>query len=133
MSFSIAQLFRQPPDNLSLILGTSIATTLGIIAVTKLTFNSTPKKIIPSPRATTLPQIPRTEYKDLPYPPDAFPGSRDVTSPVCIALPDSYPTDLHTNILFSMAQSKFLNGVPLMVAKSSLFMVLALHVWLSEV
>lgn len=45
--------------------------------------NSTHKKpiIIPSPRATQLPQLSKEETSSLPYPPDALPGTRDVETP----------------------------------------------------
>ena len=44
---------------------------------------SSPKnvKVIPSPRETLLPKLSEAEAGDLPYPPDVFPGARDVDSP----------------------------------------------------
>ena len=38
-------------------------------------------KIIPSPRTTVLPKLSDGEVQDLPYPPDVFPGARDVETP----------------------------------------------------
>ena len=37
--------------------------------------------VIPSPRDTVLPTLTFQELEDLPYPPDALPGRRDVGSP----------------------------------------------------
>lgn len=38
-------------------------------------------RIIPSPAVTKLPKLSPEEVADLPYPPDALPGARDVKSP----------------------------------------------------
>ena len=38
-------------------------------------------KVIPSPLKTLLPRLSEEEAGNLPYPPDAFPGARDVQSP----------------------------------------------------
>ncbi|KAF2192717.1 alpha/beta-hydrolase [Zopfia rhizophila CBS 207.26] len=38
-------------------------------------------EVIPSPRETLLPRLSKEEIKNLPYPPDALPGARDVDSP----------------------------------------------------
>lgn len=61
---------------------TSVAT-LALIArhtffVTKHSFSS---KRIPSPRETLLPFLPPSRVSVLPYPPNIFPGGRDVDSP----------------------------------------------------
>ncbi|CAO1596355.1 hypothetical protein XANCAGTX0491_000206 [Xanthoria calcicola] len=37
--------------------------------------------IIPSPRETQLPYLSPSEQAQLPYPPDALPGARDIPSP----------------------------------------------------
>lgn len=67
----------------SLIIGTSTATTLAVITLAKLTLQSPPKpRIIPSPRETLLPKLTKEEQSQLTYPPDIFPGARDVPSRV---------------------------------------------------
>ncbi|KAF2476444.1 alpha/beta-hydrolase [Lindgomyces ingoldianus] len=43
--------------------------------------NSGGTKVIPSPRETLLPRLSTDETKNLPYPPYALPGARDVDSP----------------------------------------------------
>jgi pimeloyl-ACP methyl ester carboxylesterase len=67
--------------NIKLIVGSSVATTLVVITITRLALQSTPRKTIPSPRDTLIPKLSKAEQDDLPYPPDAFPGARDVASP----------------------------------------------------
>lgn len=69
------------PRNLTLI-GTSIATTIAFVTITKYAFYSSPPKVIPSPRETVLSRLSKKEQDALPYPPDVFPGARDVSSPV---------------------------------------------------
>jgi len=39
------------------------------------------EQVIPSPRLSVLPRLKADELAILPYPPDTFPGSRDVDSP----------------------------------------------------
>ncbi|TVY83988.1 Serine hydrolase-like protein [Lachnellula suecica] len=68
------------PRNFALI-GSSVAGTLALVALTRYAFHSTPPKIIPSPRITVLPNLSKEEQNALAYPPDIFPGSRDVVSP----------------------------------------------------
>jgi hypothetical protein len=80
---ALTQLFKDPPRNLPLIIGTSVASTLAVITLAKLALQSPPKpKLIPSPRETLLPTLTKAEQDLLSYPPDIFPGARDVTSPV---------------------------------------------------
>ncbi len=59
------------------IVGTLLAVTL-----TKIILYSPSQKIILSPRATLLPKLSREEQVVLPYPPDTYPGGRDVQSSV---------------------------------------------------
>jgi hypothetical protein len=39
-------------------------------------------KALPNPLKTTIPRLPRDEVEGLVYQPDAFPGARDVDTPV---------------------------------------------------
>ncbi|KAK3496769.1 alpha/beta-hydrolase [Neurospora hispaniola] len=64
-----------------LVLG-AVGVSLGLSAHMLMSQNSTTKPIIiPSPRATHLPQLPKEGTSSLPYPPDALPGARDVETP----------------------------------------------------
>lgn len=38
-------------------------------------------RVVPSPRETVLPQLSKRQMEELPYPPDALPGARDVECP----------------------------------------------------
>ena len=60
----------------------AVGVSLGL-SVRALTNQNPTKKaaIIPSPRATQLPQLSKEETSALPYPPDALPGGRDVETP----------------------------------------------------
>jgi len=85
MSATFSRLFGlEPTRNISLIAGSSVAVTLAVLTVTRLGLRSTPKKIVPSPRKTVLPKLLAAEQATLPYPPDVFPGARDVDSPVSL-------------------------------------------------
>ncbi|KAK3354891.1 alpha/beta-hydrolase [Neurospora tetraspora] len=64
-----------------LVLG-AVGVSLGLSVRMLMSQNSTKKQIIiPSPRATQLPQLSKEEISSLPYPPDALPGARDVETP----------------------------------------------------
>ena len=45
------------------------------------TGSSQDAKVVPSPLKTVIPSLTDAEAADLPYPPDAYPGARDVISP----------------------------------------------------
>jgi hypothetical protein len=79
---TLTQFFKDSPRNVPLVIGTSVVSTIAVITLAKLTLRSPPKpKLIPSPRETLLPKITKEEQSQLSYPPDLFPGARDVTSP----------------------------------------------------
>ncbi|KAH6671411.1 Alpha/Beta hydrolase protein [Halenospora varia] len=83
MAETLRRLFGQGPSrDTYLIIGSSVATTLAVVTIARLALAPTPpKKIIRSPRETLLPKISKQGQGDLPYPPDVFPGARDVESP----------------------------------------------------
>ncbi|KAF4632706.1 hypothetical protein G7Y89_g5414 [Cudoniella acicularis] len=70
-----------PSRDTYLIIGSSVATTLAVVTLTRLALSSPPKTIIRGPTDTLLPKLSKEEQAELPYPPDVFPGSRDVVSP----------------------------------------------------
>jgi hypothetical protein len=84
MASAISRLFGPPQQtpNVPLIVGTSVATTLAVVTVARLALQGKQQKIIKSPRYTLLPNLTEKEKDDLPYPPNLFPGARDVDSPV---------------------------------------------------
>ncbi|RMD42189.1 hypothetical protein DV735_g2955, partial [Chaetothyriales sp. CBS 134920] len=63
-----------------LVVATSSAFALGLI-VRGLVQSRKKQTIIPSPRVTLLPTLSSEEQAKLPYPPDSFPGARDVATP----------------------------------------------------
>jgi hypothetical protein len=71
-----------PSRKTSFIVLTAAATTLIFSEIAKRKLNPAPKQIIPSPRASLLPSLSKEGQEELPYPPDVFPGPRDVASPV---------------------------------------------------
>lgn len=82
LSDFIPRLAVPPPvRNTGFILSCSAAT-LTLIALARLSLQAPPPRTIRSPRATQLPSLSEAEQAALPYPPDAFPGARDVESPV---------------------------------------------------
>jgi hypothetical protein len=66
----------------AVIIATTALTTLLSITLSRLVFKEKKVKIVKSPAATLLPHLSQAEKDALPYPPDAFPGGRDVDSPV---------------------------------------------------
>jgi hypothetical protein len=80
---AFSQFFKGSHPNFPLIISTSVATTLVVITLAKLALQSPPKpRLILSPRETLLPRLTEEEQSLLSYPPDLFPGARDVSSPV---------------------------------------------------
>lgn len=67
--------------NPGFLVGSSVAATLVVVAIARLISRTSPKKILSS-RATQLLHLSKAEQSELPYPPDVFPGARDVDSPV---------------------------------------------------
>jgi len=62
----------------------SVACVLALRHSTHSTSSASARKsqtVIRSPRATLLLQLSEEESANLPYPPDALPGARDITSP----------------------------------------------------
>lgn len=57
------------------------AVALAIVLLTARRARKPLPRRIPSPRDTLLPQISSKQAAALPYPPDLFPGARDVTTP----------------------------------------------------
>lgn len=71
----------QGSSYLGFIVGSSVASTLALLAIYKLTL-SPPKRIISSPKKTQETYLSPAQKDALPYPPDILPGARDVASPV---------------------------------------------------
>ena len=73
-----------PARTTGVLISCSVATTLALIVLVRLAFQTAPAKSIPRPRPAQLSQLSETEQAKLPYPPDVFPGARDVGSPVSV-------------------------------------------------
>lgn len=54
---------------------------LAVLLLGHLSTRGSPPQLIPSPLKTVLPSLTDSDKAGLPYPPDALPGARDVTSP----------------------------------------------------
>ncbi|KAF2747482.1 alpha/beta-hydrolase [Sporormia fimetaria CBS 119925] len=82
-SDAIASRLFQSPSRLTfcLFLGAASLGTFTVLKSLKSTFQTENALVIPSPRETLLPHLSREEQDDLPYPPNALPGARDVDSP----------------------------------------------------
>lgn len=68
--------------NLCILVSSTAATTIALLTIARIALYSPPQKVIPSPRSTLFSRLKDSEKAKLPYPPDAFPGTRDVDSPV---------------------------------------------------
>lgn len=76
---------NQPSSNwkdVPVIVGATIATTLALSLVAREALQGKQERIIRSPRETILSKLTEMEKNELPYPPDSFPGARDVDTPV---------------------------------------------------
>jgi hypothetical protein len=62
-------------------IGAASVGTLLVLGTITSALRSAPSTIIPSPVQSKLPQLSEEEIQQLPYPPDAVPGGRDVNSP----------------------------------------------------
>jgi hypothetical protein len=62
-------------------IGAASLGTLLLLGTVSSALKSSPVTVIPSPVASKLPQLTEEEVQQLPYPPDALPGARDVQSP----------------------------------------------------
>jgi hypothetical protein len=96
MSTTLNNFFKHElARNLPLVITSSVVTTLAVtITLARLAFTSTsppPKQIISSPRETLLPRLSKEEQELLAYPPDVFPGARDVSSPVSQSVSHVHP------------------------------------------
>lgn len=69
--------------NISTLVTTVLLTTVGL-ALLRRALNLPRIKIIVSPLRSVLPQLSPEQVAQLEYPPDIFPGARDVASPVSI-------------------------------------------------
>ena len=63
------------------LLGLEVAVSVGLGLYKINTGSSRDTQVVPSPLKTLIPRLSDTEAADLPYPPDAYPGARDVISP----------------------------------------------------
>ena len=63
------------------LLGLEIAVSVGLGLYKINTGSSRDTQVVPSPLKTLIPSLSDAEAEDLPYPPDAYPGARDVISP----------------------------------------------------
>jgi hypothetical protein len=63
------------------VIGAASVGTLLLLGTVSSALRSSPSTVIPSPVASKLPHLSEEEVHQLPYPPDALPGPRDVQSP----------------------------------------------------
>lgn len=78
-------------------------------------------KAITSPLRSILPQLSSDQIAQLEYPPDIFPGARDVTTPVSGFSPSSMPVRVPfppPNLPGSMAPSVYTSSAPSLAARS---------------
>ena len=72
------------PSALALIAGTA-ALTVAFLFLASALYYPHRLSIIPNPLRAGIPQLSEKEVSRLEYKPDAYPGARDVTTPVCIS------------------------------------------------
>lgn len=81
-----AKLANEPmPSAITLIVATAALTTVVLLLAGAL-FYPGYQSVIPNPLRTGIPHLSEKEVSRLEYKPDAYPGARDVTTPVCISM-----------------------------------------------
>ncbi len=75
-----------PETSMALVVTTSVITTVAALSLLRWTFYPVQERVIASPLKTVIPKLSRDEIAQLDYTPDAFPGARDVDTPVCVSL-----------------------------------------------
>jgi len=73
--------FSPPESGSTAIIITTALATIAAVTISRFVFEEKKVKIIKSPVATLLPRLSQAEKDALPYPPDSYPGARDVDSP----------------------------------------------------
>ena len=80
---------EQAEPSMALLVATTVVTTVAVTVslVSFLNYTLWPKrpKIIEGPLHSVVARLPKHEVDKLHYKPDAFPGARDVSTPVCSA------------------------------------------------
>jgi hypothetical protein len=85
MSGTLSDHFRSfTPIAPTVLIGAFAITSVAIAAFTSIALKEPQRKITPSPRSKVLKELSKAEQDELAYPLDAFPGARDVQSPVSI-------------------------------------------------
>ena len=85
---------------LCLVAGAASLGAWSIIRSTRLSLGSHKIRVVPSPRESVLPHLSGDAFEHLPYPPNAFPGARDVDTPYgSIRVYEWGPEDGHAVLL----------------------------------
>lgn len=81
-----AKLSNEPmPSAVALIIATAALTTVVLLLASAL-FYPGHQSVIPNPLRTGFPQLSEKDVSRLEYKPDAYPGARDVTTPVRVSI-----------------------------------------------
>ena len=109
----------------AVIIASTVVATVALLPVVRRALWPTHPKIIPSPLSTLIPRLSDEEMKRLEYKPEAFPGARDVLTPVSsssrLPIASNIQVPKLKPISTSMALSAFMNGARRMVPRSFLF------------
>lgn len=71
----------QEAQSTALTITTTVVVTVSVLALANRLFHPTRPSVLPSPLKTLLPRLTPAQQADLLYPPDYFPGARDVPTP----------------------------------------------------
>ena len=87
---------EQAEQSMALLVATTVVTTFAVTVslVSFLNYTLWPKrpKIIEGPLHSVVARLPKHELDKLNYKPDAFPGARDVSTPVCFTTLPANPS-----------------------------------------
>lgn len=72
-----------PGLNTAAIIASTAIATIATLSLLRFTLYPRHPKILKSPLRTVIPSLTPAELEALEYKPDAFPGARDVETPVC--------------------------------------------------
>ncbi len=77
----------------AVVMATTAVATVALLAFLRWSLYPVLPSVIPGPLQTVIPKLSPDEVASLEYPPDAYPGARDVVTPVRRSLPTwPYPT-----------------------------------------
>ncbi|KAI5866887.1 alpha/beta-hydrolase [Durotheca rogersii] len=79
---TVSRCFGGPAESRSTaVVATTVVTTVALLSLARLALWPKKQAVILGPLRTSIPRLSKAEIDEVPYPPGAFPGARDVSTP----------------------------------------------------